>query len=37
LETFRVSCVTGEGLDDWVNWLKENIQSHALSLAQGQG
>jgi hydrogenase nickel incorporation protein HypB len=35
LETFLVSCMTGEGLDNWVNWLEENVQSHALSSSKG--
>lgn len=26
LETFSLSCVTGEGLDDWLDWLKVNVQ-----------
>ena len=25
LETFPLSCITGEGLDDWVNWITAKI------------
>jgi hydrogenase nickel incorporation protein HypB len=25
LETFPLSCQTGEGLDDWINWLKAHL------------
>jgi len=25
LQTFPVSCMTGEGFEDWVNWLKQRI------------
>ncbi len=27
LVTFPISCRTGEGLDDWINWLLENARS----------
>lgn len=29
LETFPLSCRTGEGLEDWINWVKQGIQEHS--------
>jgi hydrogenase nickel incorporation protein HypB len=26
LETFQISCVTGEGLEDWINWIQNNVR-----------
>jgi hydrogenase nickel incorporation protein HypB len=26
LTLFEISCKTGEGLDDWYNWLKQEVE-----------
>ena len=31
LKIFEVSCKTGQGIDQWVSWLKETIASHRKS------
>ncbi|MCA9886939.1 MAG: hydrogenase nickel incorporation protein HypB [Anaerolineae bacterium] len=28
LKTFPISCVTGEGVDDWANWLYEQVMAY---------
>lgn len=28
LTTFEISCQTGEGVDEWVSWLKEQVPTH---------
>lgn len=28
LETFQISCTTGEGIDSWINWLRKQIEIH---------
>lgn len=30
LKTFTISCLTAEGIDDWVNWLVHNVQAFKL-------
>lgn len=32
LTTFAISCRTGEGLDEWVDWVKESVKAHRASL-----
>lgn len=35
LTTFRVSCVTQEGLDGWIDWLQNELTTHLTRSAEG--